>query len=107
MTNRRDFTIEDKLEAIEDAIRLCSARDVVFRLILKDIARDIKARRPTAPGRARERLQRAIDKANESRTGLPGAGYQGRTLFALAETLISEWATVKLALEQLEQGKGS
>lgn len=104
------FTEKEKLEVIEFMITqwrparsssIAGERDTY--LILKEIARDIRARMPGVPSKSRETIQRAIDRAVASKTGVPGAGYQGRKMFALAQVVIGEWATIRQALDQFKE----
>ncbi len=103
-----EFTDGEKLEVVEHMIeqwrvaRGSAGGDRDVYLILKAIAKDIRGRMPGVPHRARDTLQRAIERATAAKTGLPGAGYQGRTMFALAQVVIGEWATIRQALEKFE-----
>jgi alkyl hydroperoxide reductase subunit AhpC len=99
-----DFTDAEKLETVEffiEQLRIAKTDrggDHEIFLILKSIAADIRGRAPNAPGRARDRLQRAIDAAQASKT----SGYAIPAVRRIAETVISEWPTIRQALEQFE-----
>jgi hypothetical protein len=99
-----NFSDEHKIEVIEHFIeqwrpaRNSTAGDRDVYLILKEIAADIRGRGPNVPGRARDRLQRAINEANFSKT----SGYATPPLRRIAETVISEWPTIRQALNEFE-----
>lgn len=101
-----EFTDTEKLEVIEDfcnqwrCARNSTSGDRDVYLILKAIASDIRARRPQAPSRARDRLSRAISTAKDLKVD---TGYRVRDLRAIAEIAIGEWPVIRRALEQLEQ----
>jgi hypothetical protein len=105
-----EFTLDEKLEVIETFITqwrcarngATGERDVF--LILKAIASDIRARKPAAPGRARDRLSRAISDAKDLKVE---TGYRVKDLRKIAEIVIGEWPVIRTALEQLEQQQGS
>lgn len=106
------FTDKEKLEVIEFMIeqwRPARSSDIAGErdtyLILKDIAREIRGRMPGVPSRSRQTLERAIERAAATKTGLPGAGYQGRTMFALAQVVIGEWPTIRQALDKFGETK--
>lgn len=106
----KNFSIEDKLEVIEFFLtqwRPARSSDISGErdtyLILKEVARDIRARMPGVPSRSRDTLQRAIDRATAAKTGVPGTGYEGRTMFALAQVVIGEWAVIRQALDQFKE----
>jgi hypothetical protein len=106
VTMAADFTDAEKLETVEffiEQFRIAKtdrSGDHEIFLILKAIAADIRGRAPNAPGRARERLERALEHAAKTKTG--GVGYEFNALRRIAETVISEWPTIRQALEQFE-----
>lgn len=102
-----EFTDAEKLEVIEHFIqqwRPARSSDISGEretyLILKAIASDLRARKPAAPGRARDRLARAITDAKDLKVE---TGYRLKDMRRIAETVISEWPVIRAALEQLEQ----
>jgi hypothetical protein len=103
-----NFTDAEKLEVIESFIvqwKVARTGDHLgghdVYLLLKEIAKDYRGRAPNAPGRARERLERALEHAAKTKTG--GVGYEFNALRRIAETVISEWPTIRQALEKFEQ----
>lgn len=102
-----EFTDAEKLEVVEhflDQWRPARSSDISGErdtfLTLKAIAADIRARKPDAPGRARDRLRRAISDAKDMKTD---DGYRARDLRTIAETVISEWPVIQRCLEHFEQ----
>lgn len=103
------FTDAEKLEVIEFfCTQWRPARSSTIEgerttlLILKEIAKEIRARDPAAPGRAQDRLQRAIDDAKADRRE-SGSGYAVPKLRKIAEIAIGEWPTIRQALETYEK----
>ena len=101
-----DFSDKDKLEVIEFLIeqwRPARSSDISGEretlLLLKQIAKDIRGRMPGVPQRARDRLQRALADATASKT----SGYPIPALRRIAEVTISEWATIRQALDEFEK----
>lgn len=98
------MTLEDRIAAVERVIEdFRWARNepgcVEHRTYaaMKEIAADLRGRRPLTASVAVSALQRRIDAANASKDE---RGYQIGHLCGVAEELIGRWAAVRYALER-------
>jgi hypothetical protein len=66
---------------------------------LKQIAKDLRARQPEAPGLALQALQRRIADAATTK-GRNGLGFDAGALAGIGEECIGRWAVLRQALER-------
>jgi hypothetical protein len=98
------FTIEEKLEVVEDAIKEARGFRAARRAganrryeLLKSIAADLRGRQELPRNNTLGQLDRALRAAAASNSG---HGYEVGKLIQVAETVISKWPTISQALEQ-------
>jgi hypothetical protein len=102
----RSYTAEEKIEELERAIgalRRGKMPGAAAVEVLKEIAKDLRARQPGAAGAALLALQRRIADAAATRTGVNGVGFDPNALLGIGQEIIGRWATVRQALERFEE----
>lgn len=112
MSDRRLFTVAEKLAEIEELIELYRfARrfpdDPEYQtyLILKAVAEDLRARTNGAAGDARRELGRRIAAAVRTSDGMPNSTFANAVL-GVGQELIGRWPVVEQALERYEEERG-
>jgi hypothetical protein len=69
-------------------------------LALKEMAKDLRARLPEAPGLALAALQRRIADAAATKGGNGGLGFDAGALAGIGQEVIGRWPVVRQALER-------